>query len=144
METVLAVWPSTLRTICTTPLPRSDAGNLQVDLIQSCKLSLRSGKEHRRIRDQLKFDLPDPAQAVRMAMESKAFPVTLLDTGDNVGGGGAGDSTFILAELVKQKADGWVIPIFDPKAVQQAVSAGVGQPFAFGWAARRTRCTANR
>ena len=26
METVLAVWPSTLRTICTTPLPRSDAG----------------------------------------------------------------------------------------------------------------------
>ncbi len=83
------------------------------------------------IRDQLKFNLPDPAQAVRMAMDNKAFPVTLLDTGDNVGGGGAGDSTFILAELVKQKADGWVIPIFDPKAVQQAVSAGIGQPFAF-------------
>src|SRR5260370_39076162 len=64
-----------------------------------------------------------------MAMESKAFPVTLLDTGDNVGGGAAGDSTFLLAELVKQKAEGWVIPIFDPQAVQKAVSAGVGQPF---------------
>jgi microcystin degradation protein MlrC len=83
------------------------------------------------IRDQLKFDLPDPARAVRMAMQSKAFPVTLLDTGDNVGGGAAGDSTFLLAELVKQKAEGWVIPIFDPKAVQRAASAGVGQPFEF-------------
>ncbi len=83
------------------------------------------------IRDQLKFDLPDPAKAVRMAMESKAFPVTLLDTGDNLGGGGAGDSTFVLAELVKQKAEGWVVAIFDPKAVQKAVSGGVGQSFEF-------------
>jgi microcystin degradation protein MlrC len=83
------------------------------------------------IRDELKFDLPDPAKAVRMAMESKEFPVTLLDTGDNVGGGGAGDSTFVLAELVKQKAEGWAIPIFDPKAVQKAVTVGVGQRFEF-------------
>src|SRR5882724_733019 len=83
------------------------------------------------IRDQLKFDLPDVAKAVRMAMESKAFPVTLLDTGDNVGGGSAGDSTFLLAELVAQKAEGWVMAIFDPKAVQKAVSAGVGQRFEF-------------
>ena len=83
------------------------------------------------IRGQLKFELPDPARAVRMAMDSKVFPVTLLDTGDNVGGGGAGDSTFVLAELVKQKAVGWVIPIFDPGAVQKAARAGVGQPFEF-------------
>lgn len=83
------------------------------------------------IRDGLKFDLPDPAKAVRMAMQSKEFPVTLLDTGDNIGGGGAGDSTFLLAELVKQKAEGWVIPIFDPKAVQKAVSLGVGGKFEF-------------
>jgi microcystin degradation protein MlrC len=81
------------------------------------------------IRDQLKFDLPDPAKAVRMAMEGTKFPVTLLDTGDNVGGGSAGDSTFMLAELVKQKAEGWVMAIFDPQAVQKAVSAGVGRPF---------------
>jgi microcystin degradation protein MlrC len=83
------------------------------------------------IRDQLHFDLPDPAKAVRMAMEGKQFPVTLLDTGDNVGGGAAGDSTFVLAELVKQKAEGWVMAIFDPHAVQKAVSAGIGQPFEF-------------
>ena len=81
------------------------------------------------IRDQLKFDLPDPAKAVRMAIEGTKFPVTLLDTGDNVGGGSAGDSTFMLAELVKQKAEGWVMAIFDPQAVQKAVSVGVGRPF---------------
>jgi microcystin degradation protein MlrC len=64
-------------------------------------------------------------------MDSAAFPVTLLDTGDNVGGGGAGDSTFLLAELVRQKAEGWAIPIFDPEAVRKAVGAGIGQPFEF-------------
>ena len=83
------------------------------------------------LRDQLKFDLPDPAKAVRLAMEGKEFPVTLLDTGDNLGGGSAGDSTFMLAELVRQKATGWAMAIYDPKAVQQAVRAGVGQRFEF-------------
>jgi microcystin degradation protein MlrC len=82
-------------------------------------------------RDQLKFDLPDQARAVRMAIEGDKFPVTLMDAGDNVGGGAAGDSTFVLAELVKQKAEGWVMAIFDPQAVQKAVSAGVGRPFSF-------------
>jgi microcystin degradation protein MlrC len=83
------------------------------------------------LRDKLKFDLPDPAKAVSMAMASEVFPVTLLDTGDNLGGGSAGDSTFLLAELVRQKAEGWVVALFDPEAVQKAVSAGVGKPFAF-------------
>ena len=83
------------------------------------------------IRDQMGFDLPDPAKAVRMAMESAKFPVTLMDTGDNVGGGSAGDSTILLAELLKQKAAGWVMAIFDPAAVKQAVSSGVGRRFEF-------------
>jgi len=83
------------------------------------------------LRDKLQFDLPEPAKAVEMAMASKVFPVTLLDTGDNVGGGAAGDSTFVLAELVRQKATGWVVALFDPEAVQKALSAGVGNPFAF-------------
>lgn len=82
------------------------------------------------IRDQLKFDLPDPAKAVKMAMEGNSFPVTLLDTGDNLGGGSAGDSTLVLAELVKQKAEGWVVALFDPEAVKKAVGVGVGGKFA--------------
>jgi microcystin degradation protein MlrC len=83
------------------------------------------------IRDQLKFDLPDAAAAVKQAMTGKDFPVTLLDTGDNLGGGSAGDSTFLLAELLKQKAEGWVMAIWDPEAVKKAASVGVGYAFEF-------------
>ncbi|MEP7362045.1 MAG: M81 family metallopeptidase [Acidobacteriota bacterium] len=83
------------------------------------------------IRDQLKFDLPDAAVAVKQAMSGKDFPVTLLDTGDNLGGGSAGDSTFLLAELLKQKAEGWVMAIWDPEAVKKAASVGVGNAFEF-------------
>lgn len=80
-------------------------------------------------RDQIVLKIPDPAAAVRQAMEAKKFPVALFDTGDNIGGGSAGDSTFILDELLKQKATGWVMVIADPEAVQAAVKAGIGGAF---------------
>ncbi|MFN7935591.1 MAG: M81 family metallopeptidase [Bryobacteraceae bacterium] len=80
-------------------------------------------------RDQIVLRLPDPAQAVQQAMAETKFPVTLMDTGDNIGGGSAGDSTFILDELVKQKATGWVVTIWDRAAVKAAVAAGIGGAF---------------
>jgi microcystin degradation protein MlrC len=80
-------------------------------------------------RDRLKLDLPTSATAVRMAMESTVWPVTLVEMGDNIGGGSAGDATFLLAELVKQKARGWVVEIADPAAVKLAVKLGVGAAF---------------
>src|SRR5262245_32535638 len=83
------------------------------------------------LRDKLQFELPEPAKAVSMAMASEVWPVTLLETCDTLGGGAAGDSTFVLAVLVRQKAEGWVVVLFDPEAVQKAVIAGVGSHFAF-------------
>lgn len=80
-------------------------------------------------RDLLKLNIPTPAQAVRNAMNASKFPVALMDTGDNIGGGSAGDSTFILEELLKQKAAGWVFVLADPQAVQAAVKAGIGGAF---------------
>jgi microcystin degradation protein MlrC len=80
-------------------------------------------------REQLKLELPTPAQAVRAAMKESRFPVTLMDTGDNIGGGSAGDSTFILQELVEQKAEGWVVAIADGEATEAAFRAGVGGAF---------------
>jgi microcystin degradation protein MlrC len=80
-------------------------------------------------RNQLKLNLPDPAEGVRMASASDKFPVVLVEMGDNIGGGSAGDSTAMLAELIKQKATGWVSVMYDPKAAQTAASAGIGQPF---------------
>lgn len=80
-------------------------------------------------RDRIVLNLPDPAEAVRRAMAAKKFPVALFDTGDNIGGGTAGDSTFILDELLKQKAIGWVMVIADPEAVKTAMKAGIDGRF---------------
>ena len=80
-------------------------------------------------RDRLKLSLPNPAQAVKQAMAEKKFPVVLVEMGDNIGGGSAGDSTAILAELVRQKAQGWVVVIADPEAVKTAARLGIGGAF---------------
>jgi microcystin degradation protein MlrC len=80
-------------------------------------------------RDRLKLNLPESAQAVKLAMASDRFPVVLVEMGDNIGGGSAGDATFILSELVKQKARGWVVVVADPPMVQQAIRTGVGKRF---------------
>jgi microcystin degradation protein MlrC len=106
------------------------------------------------IREQLTLDLPDAATAVHLAMESAVSPairvdegenssgayyrvigrglapVILVDMGDNIGGGSAADSTFLLAELVRQRAQGWVCVLADPAAVQECCRAGVRQPVA--------------
>ena len=81
------------------------------------------------LRDRLDFQLPDAATAVKLAMENDAFPVALIDTGDNIGGGSSGDSTFILGELLRQKAQGWVVVIADAESADAAFGSGVGQPF---------------
>lgn len=81
------------------------------------------------LREQLTLKAPSAAEAVKIAMNNGQYPVALMDAGDNIGGGSAGDSTFILSELLKQKADGWVMTISDPAAVQAAIRAGVGGEF---------------
>ncbi len=80
-------------------------------------------------RNDVLLDLPDCAAAVRQAQLADKFPVGLLDMGDNIGGGSAGDSTFLLGELLRQGAKGWVVVLADPQAVQQAVNVGVGKSF---------------
>lgn len=81
------------------------------------------------LREQLHLNLPDPATAVADAMRSTEFPVALFDAGDNIGGGSAGDSTFILGELLKQGASGWVVTVSDPAAVQEAIRLGLDGKF---------------
>jgi microcystin degradation protein MlrC len=68
----------------------------------------------------------DAAAAVRRALASDATPVILADLADNVGGGGPGDGTAILAELVAQSADGAIVTVVDPAAVDAAAAAGPG------------------
>jgi microcystin degradation protein MlrC len=82
-----------------------------------------------RLRDKLVLKVPDVSDAVRMAMSARKFPVVLMDTGDNIGGGSAGDATFILAELLRQKAEGWVVTISDREANEAAFRIGVAGAF---------------
>jgi microcystin degradation protein MlrC len=80
-------------------------------------------------RNETILNSPKPAEAVKMAMAHQGRPVILLDMGDNIGGGSNGDSTFILDELLKQNAQGWVVTIADPEAYKAAEKAGVGNSF---------------
>ena len=80
-------------------------------------------------RDRLRLDLPDAAAAVEQARASREHPVVLVEMGDNIGGGSAGDATFLLTELLRRKAPGWVVVLADPAAVEQAARAGVGGVF---------------
>ncbi len=77
-------------------------------------------------RDSLLPQVPDAATAVQMAVNSSETPVGLFELGDNIGGGSAGDATIILEELLAQRANGWVVALYDPAAVQACAAAGIG------------------
>lgn len=93
------------------------------------------------LRGRLRVDIPSVAEAVTLAHEVASGntsahrhfirlrgtgPVVIVDIGDNVGGGSAGDSTFLLSELLSQNVAGWQFTIADSAAVQACVKAGVG------------------
>ena len=81
------------------------------------------------VREQLYVPCPGPEEAVRRALAAEHGPVILVDLGDNVGGGSAGDGTVLLAELLKQKASGAVVVLYAAEAVATARSLGVGGYF---------------
>jgi microcystin degradation protein MlrC len=96
----------------------------------------RATREAQRLADMMwerhettRLNLPDAERAVREAMQSERFPVSLFDVGDNVGGGSPGDETTLLHEFLRQQARGWVIALYDPEAVKAAKAAGLGGAF---------------
>ena len=67
------------------------------------------------------------AAAVTEAMAFASGPVVLADTQDNPGGGGHGDTTGLLAELVRQGAIGAVVCLInDAESAAACHAAGVG------------------
>jgi len=78
------------------------------------------------VREQLNVPCPEPREAVIRATASGHTPVLLIDLGDNIGGGSAGDGTVLLAELLRQKAKGFIVVVYSPEAVNAAKSAGLG------------------
>lgn len=71
--------------------------------------------------------LPSVEEAVRYAGKAERTPVALMDIGDNVGGGSAGDSTHLLAEILRQGVPNALVILYDPAAVQSCLAAGVRQ-----------------
>lgn len=70
-------------------------------------------------------------QAVSLALEERSRvsdkPVGLLDMGDNVGGGSAGDGTIIAAEWLQKGGGPLLAVLYDPEAVHLTEQAGVGE-----------------
>lgn len=67
-----------------------------------------------------------PHEALEHAMRAPKGPILLLDVGDNVGAGSAGDSTFILAAARQLGVRNLLETFRAPEAVQACVAAGVG------------------
>jgi len=67
------------------------------------------------------------ADAVRRAEEAEGGLVVLTDTGDSIWGGATGDSTTILAEMVRQQISTMaLVPMMDAETVDAAIAVGVG------------------
>ena len=73
----------------------------------------------------LNTELPSPAEAVAQAVLTPGC-VALMDCGDNIGGGGPGDSTILFSEIRRQGARGAIVVLYDPEAVIHCAAAGVG------------------
>ena len=84
------------------------------------------------------------AEAVAEAIRMPGGPVVLADRWDNPGGGVAGDSTFLIEELLKfPDVPSAVGALWDPVAVQFCIAAGPGaeMPLRFGGKAASTSGT---
>lgn len=76
-------------------------------------------------RDALNAGLPPVEEAVQEACATEGT-VCLMDSGDNIGGGGPGDSTILFAALRAAGARAICAVLFDPAAAAACAAAGEG------------------
>ena len=69
-----------------------------------------------------------PEAAIQYARQARNKPFVLMDVGDNVGAGSPGDSTILLAEVLRQGARNAMVILYDPASVEHCVAAGVCHP----------------
>ncbi|MFW6600273.1 M81 family metallopeptidase [Propionibacteriaceae bacterium Y2011] len=114
--------------------PYADVPFLGMSVVVTHRESAEAGLEVARtmaaevwaLREELQGDgLPVP-EAVRQAAASDEAPVLLLDVGDNIGGGGPGDSTVMLAEMLAQRVERSVVIVNDPGAVRAVGDTPLG------------------
>jgi microcystin degradation protein MlrC len=71
------------------------------------------------------WELPQPGQAVQEAISQPRGLTVLADIGDNLGAGTPGDGTVLLDELIRQNAQGALVLLCDPVAVEACAAVGV-------------------
>lgn len=76
-------------------------------------------------REALNAGLPSVEEAVAVAVATQGT-VCLMDSGDNIGGGGPGDSTILFAALRESGAQRICAVLYDPEAVKVCGRAGEG------------------
>jgi microcystin degradation protein MlrC len=75
---------------------------------------------------------PDDAVARAVAVGAPGAPVVLADTQDNTGAGGNGDTTGLLAAMIRQQAPDAVLGmLIDPPSAKRAHEAGQGATLEF-------------
>jgi microcystin degradation protein MlrC len=95
------------------------------DPIRARQAADRLAEDLWQAREQFAVPLPNAATAVAQAIHADKRPVVLVDTGDNVGGGSAGDGTTLLRELLRQGAAQSVVCLYAPEEVRSCAAAGV-------------------
>ena len=78
------------------------------------------------LRDECHFAGVPVAETVSQVATAREKPITLLDAGDNVGGGSPGDGTAIFDALRRANVHDILVVLHDPEAVRACVAAGVG------------------
>ena len=138
LEQVLA-WPGILTASIAMGFPHSDVQEVGASFLAvsdgDVALARRAaqwmaGRAWRRRREFLSA-LDSPEEAVRHAQAGPGFPVVLLDTGDNVGGGSAGNSTELFQQARLQGVTKALIVLHAPDGVGACLQSGVRQPVEF-------------
>ncbi|MFO0890825.1 MAG: M81 family metallopeptidase [Isosphaeraceae bacterium] len=96
------------------------------DRVLAVQVAEELGEKLWNLRRELLVPCVGAEEAVRLGNASDRIPVVLVDLGDNIGGGSAGDGTVLLEEVLKQRAQGALVVIHDPAAVQKAIEVGPG------------------
>ena len=69
----------------------------------------------------------ETALDLAMQLDNSKAPIVINESSDNTGGGGPGDGTHLLREMLKRNLPGTAMGyIYDPKVAKQAAAAGVG------------------
>ncbi len=79
------------------------------------------------MREEFRSELPQPADAIREALEHDGQPVVIAEVSDNPGGGSPGSGTHLLRALIEAGVTEATFGfIYDPPTAEQAHDAGVG------------------